>query len=77
MLQYLLTALIFTTIVGYGGTINKYSKEANLNQPSEKQWVVNPKTDFRSLDKPFRMAKLNLLWSKAQRVIKFDQRLKL
>lgn len=45
---------------------NKYSKEANV----EKNGNNNQNPDFRPvslkhLDRPFRMAKLNLLWSKA------------
>ncbi|KAJ8920467.1 hypothetical protein NQ315_005335 [Exocentrus adspersus] len=46
---------------------NKYSKDANV---VEKKQDENPNPDFRPvslkhLDRPFRMAKLNLLWSKA------------
>lgn len=43
---------------------NKYSAEMNLPPtPTEK---YDP--DIRSLQKPFRMAKLNLVWSKAVHV---------
>lgn len=46
---------------------NKYSAEANRNNdlPPEK---FDP--DFRTLQKPYRMAKLNMVWSKAQQVSK-------
>ncbi|XP_038220008.1 alpha-2-macroglobulin receptor-associated protein isoform X1 [Zerene cesonia] len=37
---------------------NKYSQSANSKDPEE--------VNFRKLDKPFRMNKLNLLWTKAQ-----------
>lgn len=50
----------------YGGTENKYSAAAN--KKPEEPLKLNPTVDFRTLDKPFRMAKLNMLWSKAQRV---------
>lgn len=39
---------------------NKYSKSANEKKKSD--------VDFRNLDKPFRMNKLNLLWTKARQV---------
>ncbi|KAJ2947603.1 hypothetical protein O0L34_g17400 [Tuta absoluta] len=41
---------------------NKYSKEANEKREEKEKKDV----DFRSLDKPFRMNKLNILWTKAQ-----------
>lgn len=46
---------------------NKYSKAANVENVEKKE---NQNPDFRPvslkhLDRPFRMAKLNLLWSKA------------
>ena len=50
--------LIFSSSLG----ANKYSKEAN--QPSLKE-------DWKNLDKPFRLAKINLIWTKAQKVIRF------
>ena len=40
--------------------LNKYSAEANIRDEEI--------SNFRNLDKPFRMAKLNMLWSKAQLV---------
>lgn len=46
---------------------NKYSKEAN----AKKETISKPSKkgiDFRTLDKPFRMNKLNILWTKAQQV---------
>ncbi|XP_073952181.1 alpha-2-macroglobulin receptor-associated protein isoform X2 [Choristoneura fumiferana] len=44
---------------------NKYSKEAN----AKKETIVKPTklgVDFRTLEKPFRINKLNILWTKAQ-----------
>lgn len=58
------TCFIFVSIV-YAE--NKYSKEANVNVG--KSNVLNePEINIRTLEKPFRMAKLNLLWTKAQSV---------
>lgn len=39
--------------------INKYTLEANENKNQ---------INFREIEKPYRMAKLNMLWSKAQLV---------
>ena len=50
---------IFLLIFNYVICFNKYTSEANLNKNEMK---------FRELDKPYRMAKLNMLWSKAQLV---------
>lgn len=55
---------------------NKYSKDANIpksedaKSPRNEKPVLNEDVDFRPislrhLDRPFRMSKLNLLWSKA------------
>ncbi|EEB17579.1 alpha-2-macroglobulin receptor-associated protein precursor, putative [Pediculus humanus corporis] len=66
MIKQIGIVLIVLTMVDFGKTISKYSAEANL-KPPDKPWVLNPNVNFRTLDKPFRMAKLNLLWSKAQR----------
>ncbi|PSN37046.1 hypothetical protein C0J52_21907 [Blattella germanica] len=48
--------MFYVIKVIYG--INKYSKDANLK--------AEETSDLRNLQKPFRMAKLNILWSKAQ-----------
>lgn len=42
---------------------NKYSSQAN---EAHKESMFGEKSEFRKLEKPFRMAKLNMLWSKAQ-----------
>lgn len=42
-------------------THNKYSKHANVLPDSE---IYEP--DFRNIQRPFRMSKLNLVWTKAQ-----------
>lgn len=41
---------------------NKYSAKAN------EKFVESYDPDFRNLHRPFRMAKLNLVWTKAQHV---------
>ncbi|XP_066993825.1 alpha-2-macroglobulin receptor-associated protein [Anabrus simplex] len=51
--------LIFLSPMSEG--LNKYSAEANL-----KVQLSEPISNFRTLDKPFRMSKINMLWSKAQ-----------
>lgn len=43
---------------------NKYSKEANVREEK-----YDP--DFRKIEKPFRMAKTNLVWTKAVNVSDF------
>lgn len=60
----ILNNILIENIYGY----NKYSKEANIAKDASSN--ENMDMDFRPaslklLDKPFRMAKLNLLWSKA------------
>lgn len=49
---------------------NKYSKDANKSKLKPSDEATRPGEDLRPitlrhLDRPFRMAKLNLLWSKA------------
>lgn len=44
---------------------NKYSKEANVNF-GKSNIMYEPDVNVRTLEKPFRMAKLNLLWTKAR-----------
>lgn len=43
---------------------NKYSAEANLPNFTTEKYDA----DFRNIQKPFRIAKLNLVWAKAQHV---------
>lgn len=50
---------------------SKYSKEANTkyndqNYENKAQFLDEPNVNIRNINKPFRMAKLNLLWTKAQ-----------
>ncbi|XP_077297844.1 alpha-2-macroglobulin receptor-associated protein [Arctopsyche grandis] len=52
----MMTMLLCSGSAGSGA--NKYSASANLPESAP--------SDFRLLNKPFRMAKLNLLWTKAQ-----------
>jgi alpha-2-macroglobulin receptor-associated protein len=67
-----LTALLFAFTVADKPS-KKYSKEANVKKttpsppPELKLDIVdfNPSDEIRNLHKPFRMAKLNLVWSKA------------
>lgn len=64
MKVYSLLLLLSVTGLAVCDHGNKYSKEANSKV------LMNEKydPDFRNLQKPFRMAKLNLVWTKAQHV---------
>jgi hypothetical protein len=64
--MYRVTAIVIFIIflTGLGEGLNKYSAEANVKPDITKE----PPSDFRNLEKPFRMSKLNILWSKAQLV---------
>lgn len=57
--KYIVKVLLTLTVVGTSA-FNKYSEQANT------QWEKPSGIDFRKLEKPFRMAKLNMLWTKAQ-----------
>lgn len=62
----LITLMCLMLCIAFTECHNKYTKEANK---VEKE-TENENPDFRPislkhLDRPFRMAKLNLLWSKA------------
>lgn len=70
MAKQLLSVTLFLFVlsaVKITKSVNKYSPEANQGSLN-----LEIPTDFRSLDKPFRMAKLNILWSKAQLVSDFN-----
>lgn len=70
---HLFVALVACCILLASQSVNadrkekKYSKEAN--DPQFKH-VINEKyePEIRNLQRPFRMAKLNLVWAKAQNV---------
>ncbi|KAJ8724279.1 hypothetical protein PYW08_015753 [Mythimna loreyi] len=55
---YLQTSFFFLIIVTGAFCENKYSRSSNEKKKSD--------VDFRNLEKPFRMNKLNLLWTKAR-----------
>lgn len=58
--------IIFVLSITYDTeAINKYSVAANK---PKNDIVAQVPTSLRALDKPFRMAKLNLLWTKAKHV---------
>jgi hypothetical protein len=61
-----LLLMVFTQMVESGN--NKYSKEANVKQTKEEKLDLSY---FRNLQSPFRMSKVNMLWSKAQKVFSF------
>jgi len=64
MFQVLFFVISVTFLIGLGEGLNRYSAEANI-----KSDITNESpSDFRNLEKPFRMAKINVLWSKAQLV---------
>lgn len=56
-ISFLVLILFFTCALSE----NKYSRSANEKNTSG--------VNFRTLEKPFRMSKLNLVWIKAQQVI--------
>ena len=58
--------LLFAIAVYTCDAVNKYSKEAN--QPNPPASDVNSKDNLKDLEKPFRLAKINLIWAKAQKV---------
>lgn len=62
--QMIPLSLIFVSLISLVLTENKYSRSANEKKTDEKL----PGVDFRTLEKPFRMNKLNILWMKAQQV---------
>ncbi|XP_052888462.1 alpha-2-macroglobulin receptor-associated protein [Anopheles moucheti] len=55
------TVLVCSHVVHSQKAHDKYSKHANVLPDSE---IYEP--DFRNIQRPFRMAKLNLVWTKAQ-----------
>lgn len=57
-------AIAFLPCVLTANSVNKYSEEAN--KPAKNHLKLDPEINVRTVDKPFRMAKLNMLWSKAQ-----------
>lgn len=57
-----ITCFLFIYFLHYTHSHNKYSSEANAPGPDFRP------ISLKELDKPFRMAKLNLLWSKAKLV---------
>lgn len=63
-LQIVVLVCIFFSSVSLCHTVNKYSKEAN--QPE----LVGDgdKESWKNMDKPYRVAKINLIWAKAQKV---------
>ncbi|XP_032515910.1 alpha-2-macroglobulin receptor-associated protein isoform X1 [Danaus plexippus] len=58
MRLYTIQFFIFTVLISNVFTENKYSRSANEKKSNG--------VDFRALEKPFRMNKLNLLWTKAK-----------
>lgn len=62
MHNIIIAVMLLLCITDFGEGSNKYSAEANLKDDITTE---SPST-FRNLEKPFRMAKLNILWSKAQ-----------
>lgn len=60
---FYLTIVVFCAV--QGKTDNKYSKEANVHKDERVDDHDFRPISLKHLDRPFRMAKLNLLWSKA------------
>lgn len=62
--QMIPLSLIFVSLISIVLSENKYSRSANEKKPNDQI----PDVNFRTLEKPFRMNKLNILWMKAQQV---------
>nr|XP_034828668.1 alpha-2-macroglobulin receptor-associated protein isoform X1 [Maniola hyperantus]XP_034828669.1 alpha-2-macroglobulin receptor-associated protein isoform X2 [Maniola hyperantus] len=62
-LHQILRFVIITFLIANVLTENKYSRSANEKKTTEKK---KSDVDFRTLEKPFRMNKLNMVWLKAQ-----------
>lgn len=60
-MKLIILAITINLVINNVYSANKYSKEANVQNDGL--------PSLRTLEKPFRMAKLNLLWTKAQLVI--------
>lgn len=60
-----LLCILFFACCG-ADSLNKYSKEAN--QPNEPSQDYNKDSAWKEIEKPFRLAKINLIWAKAQKV---------
>lgn len=58
---YIVASLLCALMVN---AVNKYSAEANT--PVKNHFKLDPEINVRTVDKPYRMAKLNMLWAKAQ-----------
>lgn len=66
---FVIAVLLLCTCTFADKKAKKYSREANDPQFEQvKSETYDP--DFRTLQRPFRMAKLNLVWAKAQNVSK-------
>ncbi|GLH07392.1 Alpha-2-macroglobulin receptor-associated protein [Gryllus bimaculatus] len=57
--HFVFLSIFVSLIMSQSANANKYSAEANIK-------ATEPEMNFRTLQKPFRMSKLNLLWAKAQ-----------
>lgn len=70
VLHSLLMFIILSVVLNLSYGHNKYSKEENKHEQYQIEQNDRSSVDFRPisvkhLDRPYRMAKLNLLWSKA------------
>lgn len=65
--DFLLLFVFVFSLISLCQATNKYSKAAN--QPKIVDDEVDATADWKSIDKPFRLAKINLIWAKAQKVI--------
>ena len=63
--QNLLFLLLLSLTFFCCAALSKYSKEANLPDETE---------NWKNVEKPFRLAKVNLVWAKAQKVRYFAVR---
>lgn len=65
-IKKIILVLGIIAITGVISHENKYSERANTKFKSQE---TTQTIDFRTLNRPFRMAKLNMLWTKAQIVL--------
>ncbi|KAJ8674115.1 hypothetical protein QAD02_005377 [Eretmocerus hayati] len=63
-LSNMLCTIAILLLIAHSEGLNKYSKEAN--QPKSELPSPTSLSELKKMDKPFRMNKLNLIWTKAK-----------
>lgn len=63
-----ISAVVIIILIHFTEGINKYSEKANKPKPkTDFSYPINIR-ELRQIDKPFRMHKLNVVWTKAKHV---------